>query len=293
MPSKIIARLQDHSFVSIFSQGNPGVASIKNTYHLPEVSDEESISFDPERKLEEDEWFYVEPTEAQKLEIIAPYTNTIGSIDTINPIRAEDYAHIRAICLVEIGEGEGEDEGEINLVLTKVYPRFYTMTKKILKWEDGPALETQSRTIDFSAKVDAFWKENRLYFKSYMAVKTVFDGLENFYRVATEAEKTDFLGKEFFECEDTSITVKPRNLRKIAAIMDAISWDDPEIRSEYIAYANRYPNLGVVITDANKMRIESNKDLTKILNVLEERLYTTPITNQPREANSVSPILPQ
>ena len=36
------------------------------------------------------------------------------------------------------------------------------------------------------------------------------------------------------------------------------------------------------------MKIESNQDVTKVLSVLEERIYTTPITGENREANSIT-----
>jgi hypothetical protein len=284
MPKKIVARLADKSFVSIFTEDNPGFQSINEAYNIPHLNEENSFLFDPERKLEEDEWFFIQPTPDQINTILGPFEETIDNIDSINPISSEDYSYIRAICLVE-------KLGELNtLILTKIYPRFFTMSKKLLKWNDGPSIETQATSVEFTAKVDAFWNDGKLYFKSYSVIQSVFNGLEDFYRIATEDEKNEFISKNFFDCEVENLEVRPRNLRKIAAIMDSINWDDEIIQASYIAYANEYPYLGVQITDENKMKIESNKDLTNILNVLEERLYTTPITRQPREANTVTPL---
>lgn len=282
MINKIIARLQDGTFVTIFNNATKELDEIKKLYTIPELTDELSIAFDPEKKLAQDEWFYIKPNLDQKKTLINPYLETIESIDTINPITAEDYPNIRAISLVE------KNEGVEYLFLTKVYPRFYTMKKKIFSWNDGPVLETQSSTVDFTAKLDAFWKDGKLYFKSYNNIKSVLNGLEDFYRVATEEEKNDFLKKDFFECDDLNIVVKQRNLRKIASVLESITWSDSKTRKKYIDYANLYPTLGVNISDSGKMKIESNQDITRILNVLEERIYTTPITGEAREANSVT-----
>jgi hypothetical protein len=282
MINKIIARLQNESFVTIFNEGSEELMKIKESYSTPKITDDLSTPFDPEQKLASDEWFFVEPNAEQTELMISPYFETIDNIDSVNPISKEDYPNIRAICLVQ------KDDNTETMHITKVYPRFYTITKKLLKWSDGPALETQSSTVDFSAKTDAFWSNKRLYFKSYSSIKSVLNGLEDFYRVATEEEKNDFLQKDFFECEDLNIKVKQRNLRKIASVIETISWDDEKVRKKYIKYANKYPNLKLNISDTGKMIISDNTDLTKVLNVLEERIYTTPITKQPRAANSVT-----
>lgn len=280
MTKKIIARLQDESFATIFNNGNSDFSNIESKYQIPEFPTEKIFPFDPEKKLESDEWFYVEPDEERKNELISPYISTLTNIDSVNPIAQEDYQDIRAICLVEDGETE-------KIILTRVFPRFYTMSKTIFKWDDGPKLETQSSSVDFTANIDAYWANGKLYFKSYSHIKPVFDGLENFYRTATEEERNDFLGKDYFSCPNTGIEIGHRNLRKIASVINSINWSDSETRQKYINYANQYPNIGVQIDDG-KMKIESNQDVTKILTVLEERIYTTPITGENREANSVT-----
>lgn len=282
MINKIIARLQDGTFVTIFNEGSADLNKIKESYKAPKITNDLTIPFDPEQKLESDEWFFVDLNVDQKESMISPYFDTIDNIDTVNPIRKADYPNIRAICLVQ---KDGVNE---IMHITKVYPRFYTITKKLLKWSDGPALEIQSATVDFTAKTDAFWSNGKLYFKSYSNIKSVLDGLEDFYRVATEEEKNNFLQKDFFECSDLNIIVKQRNLRKIASVIKTISWDDEKVRKKYIKYAKKYPNLKLNISDTGKMIINDNVDLSAALSVLEEHIYTTPITKQQRAANSTT-----
>lgn len=55
-----------------------------------------------------------------------------------------------------------------------------------------------------------------------------------------------------------------------------------------VAYANDFPELPLDITSEGRFKITSNKDVTNILNILEERVYKTPITEENREAHSVT-----
>ena len=284
MTKKIIAQLNDGTFCTIFDQANSGFSDIQRHYKDPLFTNENTFSFDPERKIESDEWFYIEPNAEQKSALIQPYINTLTNIDSVNPIQKEDYPNIRAISLVETS-----DDSE-KLIVTRVFPRFYTMSKKMLRWENGPALIKQSASVDFTGIIDAFWQNGKLYFKYYAKIKPIFDGLEDFYRTATEKEKNDFLQKDFFECPNASMIVRTRNMRRIASVIDKIDWANPKVLAKYIRYANKYQEVGVEITSNGKIKLESNKDLTQILNILEERIYTTPITNEIREANSVTPI---
>lgn len=287
---KIIAKLQDGNFCTVFNCQNKGFKEIENSYHIPTFTDEKLFKFDPEKKLEADEWFYVEPNEEQKNELISPYISTLTNIDTINQIAKDDYRNIRAICLVENGETNENinDSSFEKIIITRVFPRFYTFKKTILKWDDVPKLEEQSSSVDFTAHIDAYWLDGRLYFTSYTNIKPIFDGLEDFYRIATEEEKSDFLRKDLFYCLNNNIQVGIRNLRKIASVINDIAWNETETRKKYIDYAKKYPNIGVQITNDGKMKIETNQDVSKILSLLEERIYTTPITGEEREAISTS-----
>ncbi len=287
---KIIAKLEDGSFRTVFNSDNKGFTSIESSYHTPTFTDEIIFKFDPEKKLENDEWFYVEPSEEQMIKMIDPYISTITNIDSLNPITKNDYQNIRAICLIEkeVVNDNGLENCQERLIISRVYPRFYTIARKILKWNDGPQFEEQSSSVYFSGYIDAYWIAGKLYFKSYLNIKPIFDGLEDFYRLATEDEKNEFLQKDFFKCEDTNIVIKQRNLRKIASVINNINWSEPLTRQKYIKYAEKYPNIGVQITADGKLKIESNQDVTKILSVLEERIYTTPITGEEREAHSIS-----
>ena len=281
---KIIAKLQDGNFCTIFNSDNDGYSDIADTYQIPIFSDEKNIIFNPEIKLESDEWFYVVPDEEQKRLIIEPYFSTLSNIDSLNPITKEDYPNIRAICLVEDGENE-------KIILTRVFPRFYTIAKRVIKWKDGPKLEKQSSSVEFTGNIDAYWINGKLFFKSYSNIKSVFDGLEDFYRKATKEEINVFLQKDFFFCSNFKFRFGERNSRKIAAVMDSIEWENTVTRKKYIDYANQYPNIGVQINEDGKMIIGSNNDVTRILCILEERIFTTPITAVVCEAHSINKVI--
>jgi len=285
MSKKIIARLHNDNYSIVFNETNPGFLKMKTSFKIPNITEDIAFEFNPERKLEENEWYFVALSAEQKNKLIKPYLDTIDCSDGVNPITSDEYSSVRAICLVE-----KNDTGDENIILTRIFPKYYTLSKKFLKWHDGPELVEQSSTIDFTGSADAIWNNEKLYFKSYSIIKPLFNGLEDFYRIATEEEKNAFLQKDFFECSNgyQNIKVQTRNLRRIASVLDKIDWSDSTTRQKYIDYTKKYPQLDVDITLGGRLKIESNKDVTNIMNILEERIYTTPITGEEREANSVT-----
>ena len=161
MSKKIIARLQNRNYSIIFNQDNPSFLDMEKSYNKLDITNDNSFEFNPDRKLEKDEWYFVTPKTEQKNEIIQPYLNIISSSDGMNLITSKEYPFIRAICLIE-----KNDTGSERIILTRVFPRFFTLSKKILKWHDGPELEKQHSSVDFTGSIDAFWNGSMLYFKS-------------------------------------------------------------------------------------------------------------------------------
>ncbi|PID87362.1 hypothetical protein CSB07_01580 [Candidatus Gracilibacteria bacterium] len=282
MQEKILAKLQNNTFVKLFNTDSENFNVIKNIYSKPDLIDEKIFEFDPDKKLESDEWFFVEFTQEQKEKAITPFFSLFDSSVSGNNIEKEDYPDVTAIFLGK------KDSREEEIFLTRIFPRFYTVKKTLITWNREAQLENKSASIDFNGILDAYWDGEKLYFQSYADIKPLFEGIEDFYRVATEEEKNDFLEKDFFESEDiTKVKAGKRNLRKIAFILEQIDWDNQEIRKQYIDYAKQYPNVGVKLSETeDKMIIDNNKDLTGVLAILEERIYKTPITGVVKEAVS-------
>ncbi len=282
MQEKILAKLQNNTFVKLFNTDSENFNVIKNIYSKPDLIDEKIFEFDPDKKLESDEWFFVEFTQEQKEKAITPFFSLFDSSVSGNNIEKEDYPDVTAIFLWK------KDSREEEIFLTRIFPRFYTVKKTLITWNREAQLENKSASIDFNWILDAYWDWEKLYFQSYADIKPLFEGIEDFYRVATEEEKNDFLEKDFFESEDiTKVKAWKRNLRKIAFILEQIDWDNQEIRKQYIDYAKQYPNVWVKLSETeDKMIIDNNKDLTWVLAILEERIYKTPITWVVKEAVS-------
>lgn len=288
---KVIAKMQNGGFCIIFSHDtHPGLLNMESLYTLPDFLTN-AIPFDPDRTLTDEERFYIQPNAEQKATLIAPYFNAMEDIIEINPITEEDYRDVRAICLVE------RDENEWNLIesmiITRVYPRFYRLQEHRFTRHNWPSLSTNTWWIYFTAQIDAYRNGTRLYFKSYWNIKPIFQWLEDFYRLATDQEKELFLAQPFFLCNNPNIEVKERNLRKIPDLLWRINFDDLETRISYINYARAFPDVWVNLSEEpTRFIIENNQDLTRVLSILEERIYKTPITNQIKEANSTVVIGP-
>jgi hypothetical protein len=285
MNRKIVARLDTGNFVVVFNSSNPGFLKVEESYSEPILTAENVFEFNPDRKIHKDDWQYIQMNDNQKGTIIQPYIDTISSSESTNPITGDDYSKIEAICLVE----KSSDSNEGKIFLTRIFPRYYMMSKKYFKWNDGPDLITEAGSVDFPGALDAYWDGQKLFFKSYGQIKSVFPGIEIFYRTATEEEKDRFLTSDIFECE-SAVSVKERNLKKIAGIIDKPPFDlnDKAVQTKLLTYAKEFPEVTLNITEEGKFKITSNKDLTSVLNLLEERVYKTPITAENREAHSVT-----
>ena len=270
----------------VFNDGSDWFVEIESLYNqkIQNIWNSESvILFNPESSLNDDEWFYVELNEELKQEIIGPYFNVIDNTIWINQIEKEDFKNVSAISLVENWENE-------KLIITKVFPKYYIKKKLIsFDWEELK-LKDENSNIVFSWDVDIYYFQNKLYFKNYSIARSIFPWLNVFYREATNEEANAFLSNPIFEQTERNRKISERNLKRIASIMDNnnIQRENEETRRDYINYANEVGFWGSIHND--KFRVESDRDLLKVLNILDERIYKTPVTHTLREANSVTNI---
>lgn len=126
-----------------------------------------------------------------------------------------------------------------------------------------------------------------LYFRRLFAITKIFNGINEIYREATDAEVKNFLNEDSFILEDgfSAEKVKIPNRKKIALIQDSffyMSKQEKEGMFEYIK--DYYPNLKL---NNGKAQISNEEDLKNILFGLEERFYTTTISKEKRIANSI------
>lgn len=282
MIKRFMAKLKDNDHVIVFDQQNNNLQKVERLYQLPQIENE--IEFDPDHKLENDEWYFVALSGEQKNTMINPYFEILDNSAEFNQMVQGQYSQIAVFYLCSKTTTTTAEQ----VIFTKVTSKHQIRSRNWIEWEDGPELKKQTKTVDFTAKVDALWNGTKLYFRSFSTIKSLFPGIEEFYRTATEDEKNTFLQKEFFECtQDISkIKVGERNLRRIAAIIDDenIDLSNHETRSKYVDYANQFQEYDFKINDTGQFQLANNKDISDVLKVLEQNLYIAPVTGEKREA---------
>ena len=294
---KILARtkLKDEPYVVIIGDTSEDDLrnDAKDSYRPPNIL--ESIAFtNPQYALEDGEWFYIELVDTDKKEeMLGGYIKASRSMASINQIRSDYYSEVDCIFGVN----------GCDILFTKITPSFVIKNKFII--EIGPIkkgalrqaqIRSQAAGIDFNpSKIDAFYKadKNRLYFRSFRTVNSLFSGMNEYYRSASEEEVRKFLELDIFEV-DESITPNKINssiVKRIAAITD-----DPEIglyddnsnncKKKVIDVVNSIEKGALRVEIQNgKILLKRPTDVRVVCDILLGNIYRSPITDDMRRTS--------
>ena len=129
--------------------------------------------------------------------------------------------------------------------------------------------------------------EDALYFQKIESISSIFNGISELYREATEHEVKDFLQNNFIELSNDfdSSKVKTANRRRIAMAMDTLSKMQDLDKEKIFKYICDY--CPGIVTSDNKFNVGTEENLKMVLYGIEQRFYTTPIGGEKRLANSV------
>lgn len=275
MSNRVIAKLKrrgrsSEAFCQIFND--------KVVYTVP--SFENSIEYDDERKLEDGQWFCVEEFVHQ--DYCPDYLkNPLQPI--YSSMERDDYNKIDYIF--------GTMEEERFIWFLNVTPGRYIKNPLIQLLNNEPKLiEDNSNILELSSEPNAFFdvQNRKLYFKNLSLITSIFKGIEVLYREATNDEVNEFIASSIVEMGDgyDSDMIKTQNRKRLKAAKekyDSFTSDQKVLLDDYLR--NYCPELEK--TD-NGYKVSNEEEMTKLLNGINQRYYTTPIDNERRLANSVS-----
>lgn len=240
-----------------------------------------AVHYEAGRELDDDEWFKIEDFTEQKY-----------CIDILKKeFRTSDYPEanksktstIEYIC----------DYRDNVYYFQRVMKNNLLMQKKITIG-DNIYLDNGEKSIVINDLPDAIFIEttNILYFKKLQRIAAIFNGIEELYKEATKEETANFVKNDFIRLgQGYDIDkIKTMNRKRIAMAMDTIASFDKKQCKEVLDYTHRYyPHLEY--EEKNGIFTVNNEDEMKyLLWGIEQRYYTTPVTNEDRVANSVSKI---
>ena len=245
----------------------------------PMIEPDNIIKFDPEAQLEHEDWFYIEIDDIH-MPMVKEYGDKFLSTVSLNDVTEEEFTKIDLIFR------KVENDG---LVFQKITKSKRMVDKSILKWI--PNIGKPERTIiengiELKFAIDAYFDGNdRLYFKNFRTIRSLFKGIDDYYRIASQAEVDEF--KQFNLVSFVSdFEIKTNNLKMLAVLKDyGIDLNDIGVKRTLLRSYSQYPNQEFELDENQNFIIDSNRKLTCLLKLALGRLYTNPITHHKMEAN--------
>jgi hypothetical protein len=131
--------------------------------------------------------------------------------------------------------------------------------------------------------------EDKLYFNKLSSITSIFNGIYDLFKEATQEETQLFLANEFIklECDFSVNQVKTANRKRIAMAQETLKKYNPKDKIKIFNYIREYCNDLEFDENEETFSIANEDDLKKLLYGIEQRYYTTSIGNEKRLANSI------
>ena len=237
------------------------------------------VKYEPSNKLDEEQWFFVDEFSKKKYCMDLLLNKNLNSVDfnEINRINPERMDYLMAY-----------QEG-VYFYFQRILKHTVIKNKLFIHIGEDVKLQEEKNAIEVSNIPDAVYSktEDRLYFRKLETISPIFRGIDELYREATEEEVEKFLENDFINLkENFSVDqVKKSNRKRIAIAMDTLKQFDKNQKKRIFEYTNQYfPDLKF---NGDSFEISNEEDLKNLLYGIEQRFYTTPVTNEKRCASAV------
>lgn len=256
------------------------VISNSEVYELPDDLDNPR-EYDTDYKLEDDEWFAI--TEFSEKEYCIDFLTRRFISTDYNQLPRAQYTNIEYLVAYQTGYYCFQ-----KLTSSQVINRRY------FSMSEQPELVTNAPIILINQVPDAIYhkEEDILYFKRLTSITTIFKGIYELYREATQEETEEFLENDFINLADdySAENVKKANRKRIAMARETIARFTPAEKQDIFGYIREYCEELVFDENDSNFSVSNEEDLKKLLYGIEQRYYTTRIGGERRLANSVSPV---
>lgn len=250
--------------------------------------------YDDEYKLEEDEWFVIENFKSQDYCIEFLKEDFLPT--NYSYIDRGDYKKIEFLISVQ---------DDYNLfIFQKVTPSYVYEKQKVLCFglldklqnhqpTEQAILINQEGVLVIKNVPDCYYikDSDKLYFKNLNAITSIFNGINILYREATNQEVEIFLSMGMINVAPNfgKDDVKTANRRRIKEALEKYSSFSDKQKEKIPSYLSEYcPHI--YDKNTKQFNVTDENSLTDLLNVLNQRYYTTEIDGEKRLANSVTKI---
>lgn len=269
----LLARIRDRR------NGMRLLLSDRSIYCVPDMLDC-ALPYSPSDALEESEWFYLDQFTQQQycLDVLKkPFNGTRYPL-----IKDEELASISFLCYVH----------DADIFCFQRVSKSQLLKRKRIVFSGPIRYEDDSREIIVNALPDAIYRksDDRLFFKKLSSITSIFSGIDEAFREATEEETSEFLEQDFIVLggDYDSSHVKKPNRKRIALAKEALDGYDAEQWEAVLnSIRDYYPSI--VRVDGS-FRINTDEDLTYLLYGILQRFYTTADGRKKRIARAVREI---
>lgn len=217
----LIAKVRSE-FRSILSQENKILDQL-------DIDNVNAVKFNPSYKLEDDEWFYI--AEFSKKDFFIDLCEENFSTASLGQIANNEYDAIQCIVIFQ------DDQKHFQ----RITPSCFVNRKTILDYSGQPKIVEHRKQLEVKPESDAIFiiAEDTLYFRQIARIKTIFPGIEELAREATQSEVDQFLGHEKIELQEEydAHSVGSSNRNRIANIGKKFLDLPPEKQQKLIDYA--------------------------------------------------------
>ena len=255
----------------------------ENLYCSPNELIESSCPYTPGATLETGEWFKI--SEFSEKDFSIEITQKDYETVDYDSLQKAEYSQVDYL-FAKIDD---------NLFFQNISKSKLVKKKGILGFGEGYRYERETAILFINEYPDAIYipAEDALYFQRLEPIASIFGGISELYREATEHEVEEFLQNDFIDLTDgfESSKVKVANRKRVAMAMDTLSKMHDDDKKQIFAYICDYcPDI---VTPEQKFKVGSEENLKMVLFGIEQRFYTTLVGGEKRIANSVVPLQAQ
>lgn len=240
------------------------------------------VAYNPDHNLDEDSWFKIEQF-SQKTFCIDLLKKDFDSKDF------DDLAKNQFPKIAYLFSVQGDD-----FYFQKITPRLFIKRKTLVFGETAQLEESENRLVVNTTPDAVYFRgSDSLIFRNLATISSIFRGVDELYKEATNDEVEQFLDESFIELSndyDVNNVSKP-NRKRIGlamATLQAMSADD---RTNMLGYIDDYCKQKLNFDEqSQKFEISTDDELKLLLYGIEQRFYTTPFGKEKRIANSVQAI---
>lgn len=230
--------------------------------------------------LEDGEWFYINNAKRQAYALDL-FEHDFESVDFDSLERKE----FEKIDFLFVYSGK-------NIFLQNISKAKLVAKKSIVCFGEKYEYKSDQQEIVINDLPDAIYvsSEDQLYFRRLESITSIFKGIDQLYREATNEEVDSFLKKDFISLQNNYgvSNIKTANRKRIALAKKTLDELSDVDQKRIFTYIGEYcPDLK---TDKEAFEIGTEDEMKMLLFGIEQRFYTTPVGGEKRLANSVIPL---